>query len=175
MTERLFGRQSLFRLFCALRTLKRENQRSIWQFFETANQWSWCLADISKILNILHGCAGLTKLSLFSSLSIDSDVTTKTQSSLYSLEMRFYIFQHFLCSCDKKQLEEKMVRWRLVVRELDCMGGSRGGGDRGSGPPPPLKNHKNIGFYLAILVQKLWKTKPAFNVGPSSARQRNVI
>ena len=27
------------------------------------------------------------------------------------------------------------------------MGGSRGGGDRGSNPPPPpLKNHQNIGF-----------------------------
>ena len=30
--------------------------------------------------------------------------------------------------------------------------------------PPPLKNHKN---YKA--------TKPAFNVGPSSARQRNAF
>ena len=55
------------------------------------------------------------------------------------------------------------------------MGGSRGGGG-GVGPPKitkilvgflsntgpdPLKNHK--------------ATKPAINVGPSSARQRNVI
>ena len=46
--------------------------------------------------------------------------------------------------------------------------GSRGGGDRGSGPPEigfpsnngpdPLKNHE--------------ARKPTFNIGPSSARQR---
>ena len=45
------------------------------------------------------------------------------------------------------------------------MGGSRGGGgERGSHSntgPGPLKKHK--------------ATKPAFNVGPSSARQRNAI
>ena len=40
------------------------------------------------------------------------------------------------------------------------------------GPPPPLKNHKILGF-LAILGQIPEKnhkvTMPAFNVGPSSA------
>ena len=51
------------------------------------------------------------------------------------------------------------------------MGGSRGD-DRG---PDPLKNLKNIGF-LCITSQDSLKnhkpTKPAFDVGPSSAHQR---
>ena len=49
------------------------------------------------------------------------------------------------------------------------MGGSRGG-DRGSGPP--LKNHKNIGFLSNTGPDPLKNhkaTKPALNVGQSSA------
>ena len=53
----------------------------------------------------------------------------------------------------------------------------RGGGvDRGSGPS--LKNHKNIGFLSNTGLDPLENhktTKPAFNVGQSSARQRNAI
>ena len=50
-----------------------------------------------------------------------------------------------------------------------------GGGGR---TPPPLKNHKNIGFLSnsGLDPMKNYKaTKPAFNVGPSSARQQNDI
>ena len=46
-----------------------------------------------------------------------------------------------------------------------------GGGDRVSGPP--LKNLKSIGFLSKIGTKPLEvhkATKPAFNVGPSSAR-----
>ena len=42
----------------------------------------------------------------------------------------------------------------------------------------PLKNKKNIGFLRNTNPDPLKNhraTKPAFNVGPSSARQRNVI
>ena len=45
-------------------------------------------------------------------------------------------------------------------------------------PPPTLKNHKNIGFlkqYWSGSPENHKATKPAFNVGPSSARQRNAI
>ena len=45
-------------------------------------------------------------------------------------------------------------------------------GDRGSGPP--LKNHNNIGFISNTGPDPLKNhkgTKPAFNVGQSSARQ----
>ena len=50
-------------------------------------------------------------------------------------------------------------------------------GERGSGPPP-LKNHKSIGFLCNTGPDPLKNykaTKPAFNVGPSSARQQNTI
>ena len=50
-----------------------------------------------------------------------------------------------------------------------------GKGGRGSGPP---KNQKKIGFHRNTSPDTLKKqktTKPAFNVGPSSARQRNAI
>ena len=48
----------------------------------------------------------------------------------------------------------------------------------GSGPPPPLNNHTNIGFLSNTGPDPLNNhkaTKPAFNDGPSLARQRNAI
>ena len=56
------------------------------------------------------------------------------------------------------------------------MGGSRGGGDRGSGPP--LKNHKNKGFLSNTGPEPLKNhkaTNPASNVRQLSASQRNAI
>ena len=44
--------------------------------------------------------------------------------------------------------------------------------------PPPLKNHKNIGFFSDTgpdSLKNLKGTKPAVNVWPSSARQQNAI
>ena len=52
------------------------------------------------------------------------------------------------------------------------------GGGRGSGPPPPWQITKNIGFLSNTGLDHLKNykaTKPAFNDGPSSARQRNAI
>ena len=71
----------------------------------------------------------------------------------------------------------KYVKQKInVVRTLMC--GCRGG-DRGFGPPPPpLKNHKNIGFLSNTGPDPLKKhkaPKPAVNIGPSSACQRNAI
>ena len=62
----------------------------------------------------------------------------------------------------------------LMTRSV--MGGSRGG--QGVGGLDPLKNHKNIGFLSntgsdPLKIHKA--TKPAFNVGPSSARQQITI
>ena len=60
---------------------------------------------------------------------------------------------------------------------MPSMCGSRGE-IRGSGPPPPLKNHKNIWFFSNSGPDPLNNhkaTEPTFNVGPSSARQRNAI
>ena len=45
-------------------------------------------------------------------------------------------------------------------------------------PPPPLKNHKNIGFFSKTGSDPLKNhkaTKPAFNVGPSLARHLNGV
>ena len=50
--------------------------------------------------------------------------------------------------------------------------------ETGGPVPPPLKNHKNIGFLSNTSPDPLKNhkaTKPAFNVGSSSARQRNAI
>ena len=57
----------------------------------------------------------------------------------------------------------------------DPEGGGGGGGGGGMGP---LKNHKNIGFLSntgpdPLKIHKA--TKLAFNVGPTSAHQRNTI
>ena len=50
-------------------------------------------------------------------------------------------------------------------------------GDRGS-DPHPLENHNHIGFLSNTGTDPFKNhkaTKPAFNVWPSSARQRNAI
>ena len=52
------------------------------------------------------------------------------------------------------------------------------GGQGSVPPPPPLKNQKSIGFLCTTGPDPLKNhkaTKPAFNVGPSSARQQNAI
>ena len=52
----------------------------------------------------------------------------------------------------------------------------RGGGGWRSGPPP-LENYKNIGFLSNTgwdSLKNLKATKPAFHVGPPSARQRDA-
>ena len=54
------------------------------------------------------------------------------------------------------------------------MYGSRGG----TGGPDPLENYKYIGFLSNTGLDPLKNhkaIKPAFNVGPSSARKRNAI
>ena len=59
--------------------------------------------------------------------------------------------------------------------------GGGGGGGGGQGVWTPLENYKNIGFLsntcpdpLKITKVVVW-SNPAFNVGSSSARQRNAI
>ena len=60
--------------------------------------------------------------------------------------------------------------------QLACslvMGGSREG--TGGPDPPPMKNHKNIGFLTNTGPVPLKTHKMLGHVGPSSARQRNAI
>ena len=66
--------------------------------------------------------------------------------------------------------------YRLHMNYFSCMPRSRGG-SRGSGPPP-LINHKHIGFPSNTAPDPLKNhkaTKPEFNVGPSSTGQQNAI
>ena len=71
--------------------------------------------------------------------------------------------------------------WQKVQQVHYTMGGSRGGGgDRGSwgpDPPPPEKSQKyRVSLQYWSPSPKIHKaTKQAFNVGPSSAPQRNAI
>ena len=70
----------------------------------------------------------------------------------------------------------------LIVFGVRIMCGSRewggGGGEEWVRTPPPLKNHKNIGFLSNTDPDPLKNhkaTKPEFNVGSLSACQRNAI
>ena len=63
-----------------------------------------------------------------------------------------------------------MRRWHI--------GGFRGETAGVRTPPPPLKNHKNIGFLgntSPDLLKNHKDTEPAFNVGPSSDSHFNGV
>ena len=65
----------------------------------------------------------------------------------------------------------------LINNHVDHAQIQRGEGGRRSGPSP-LKIRKNIGFLSNTgpdLLEKHNASKPAFNIGPSSARQQNAI
>ena len=69
-----------------------------------------------------------------------------------------------------------MKKREELLAHLQPMRGSRGGG--AGGPDNPLKYYKNIGFLSNIGLDPLKileATKPAFNDGSISARQRNAI
>ena len=65
-------------------------------------------------------------------------------------------------------------QFQVHAREYFFNSWGGGGGGAGGPNPPPLKNHKNIEFLINTSPDHLKNhkaTKPAFNVGPSSARQ----
>ena len=62
----------------------------------------------------------------------------------------------------------------VLIADVSCADPDGGG----QGIRTPLKNHKNIGFLSSTGPDPLKNhkaAKPAFNVGSSSARQRNAI
>ena len=68
----------------------------------------------------------------------------------------------------------------LIGPQLKSLGHARieGRGGAGGLDPPPMKNHKNIGFPRKTGPDPLKNykaTKPAFNVGPSFARSLNGV
>ena len=59
-----------------------------------------------------------------------------------------------------------------------CADPEGGGGGKAPGPPPPEKSKKKIEFLSNTSPDPLENhkaAKPAFNVGPLSARKRNAI
>ena len=65
-----------------------------------------------------------------------------------------------------------------VIKLYTIKLGSCADPEEGTGGLTPLKNHKNIGFLSNTGPDPLKNhktTKPAFNVGSSSAHQRNTI
>ena len=74
-------------------------------------------------------------------------------------------------------MQSQKIQYSIILTTLKehDMRGSTGGG---TSPPPPLKNHKYIGFLSNTgpdLLKNHKATKPAFNVGPPSASQRNDV
>ena len=71
------------------------------------------------------------------------------------------------------------TRDRTISSSISCADPEGGGGGwQGVQTPPPQKNYKNIGFLSDTGPDPLKNhkaTKLAFNIGPSSARQRNAI
>ena len=63
----------------------------------------------------------------------------------------------------------------LYISSMSCADPEAGG--RGSGPPPPGKSQSNrVPHQFGPDPMDNYKaTKPAFNVGPPSAHQRNAI
>ena len=97
---------------------------------------------------------------------LGTDLPIPASHSIYSSYAALYPFSIIRTFIDN----------RHVLGQMGFMGGSRGG--QGVRTPPPLKNHKNTGFLCNTGPDPLKNhkaTKPAFNVGLSSARQRNAI
>ena len=72
----------------------------------------------------------------------------------------------------EKSWPQMVLGGKLIVSLHPCVDSESG---RGSDPlsPPPLKNHKAIGFLIKTCPDPLKNyksTKPAFNIGPSSVR-----
>ena len=84
--------------------------------------------------------------------------------------------------CVFRTEQSQVFSWRgigVIKGDLHTQIQTGGGGGTGS-PTSPLENHKNIGFLSntgpdPLKNHKATKIKPAFNVGLSSARQRNAI
>ena len=58
---------------------------------------------------------------------------------------------------------------------MEARAGPEGGGGKGSGPPEKSQNKGFLRNTGPDSLENHKATKPAFNVGPSSARQRNAI
>ena len=113
--------------------------------------------------------------------------TTKSEEDATALQEDLDQLQQWEKNCQMKFNSDKCEVTRITNKRSVIssthkfmarnMGGSREGG-QGVRTPPPLKDYKNIGFLSNTDPDPLKNhkaTKPAFNVRPLSARQRNAI
>ena len=71
----------------------------------------------------------------------------------------------------------KFLGFALILYII-CGSRGGGGGAQGVGTPPPLENHKAIGFLIntgLVPMENHKATKTAFNVWPPWTRQQNAI
>ena len=107
------------------------------------------------------------------SLQSASDCADAINKSVSSIRCKL------ACACSKKSHQSvhlHCVGQELGFKQLESCADPEGG--QGVRTPPPLKNHKNIGFLSNTGPGPLKNhkaTKTAFSVGPSSASQRNAI
>ena len=79
---------------------------------------------------------------------------------------------------NEANLEIKKQPSYYIQHDSQAHGWIQRGGSGSGPPPPPEKLKKNIGFLNNTgpdPLENQKNTKPAFNVVPLSARQRNVI
>ena len=77
-----------------------------------------------------------------------------------------------------ENIERNFSLTNLTINCANCIWITCADPEGGEGPRPSLKNHKAIGFLSNTVPDPLKNhkaTKPAFNVEPSSASQRNAI
>ena len=85
---------------------------------------------------------------------------------------------HLIVLSQLTKMMHKMLRYiEDLTQILPCYSwADQEGEDRGSGPPPEKPQSYRVSKqYLPESPKNRKVTKPAFNVGPSSARQRNAI
>ena len=87
--------------------------------------------------------------------------------------MEYCIMQHFIRVLVKVPVY-RHPKWNVKNTRRQCNMHESWGSDRGF-RPPPWKNHKKTIGFLNNTGQDSPKTKTAFNVGSSSASQRNAI
>ena len=133
--------------------------------------------------------------SLLLTLSVESVWAKILQTKFYNswanckdgfltLRLIVFVYHYFLvtfffyfCSIYSSALRTRNFYWSKQYEHWSHWRIQSGG--QGWDPPPPhLKNHKNIGFLSNTGLDPLKNhkaTKPALNVGPLLAHQRNAI
>ena len=135
-------------------------------------------SHISSVnLSVLVICASyMLHLPLYSNRSEAACYTTDSFVYLGAcvLEKRKKCLISFILHCPERTSSKLCIKYSLILRwhpaHPDYMGGPKGGGAWGPDPPQKIK----IGFLSNTSPEPL-NTKPAFNVGPSSAPSENGV